>query len=115
MARSYEVQNLYEWIRTSVYFIIIFSICYVFSRLYTQQQREAFKQKLQLRQMSQLFLGLVRVFHDGIIISHNEEIIFKNSKIGKTFDIKSGEGESSFDNCNNLMDILKSLEPDISV
>lgn len=88
VVRSHKMVEFYMWIRISTYFIVIFSISFILARVYTQKQREAFRQKLQMKQMSQLFLSLVRVFHDGIIISHNEDIIFKNKQVNKTFDLQ---------------------------
>lgn len=79
--------------------------------------------------MQSLFHSLVRVFHDGIIISHNEDIIFKNKQVNKTFNLKpqlierqadeeqrsrETSAASALENQDNLMDILKSLQPDNS-
>jgi hypothetical protein len=125
VVRSHSVVELYMWIRISAYFIVIFAISFILARVYTQMQREAFRQKLQMKQMSQLFLSLVRVFHDGIIISHNEDIIFKNKQVNRTFDLDPqvarakaesppDTSEAGVESHENLVAVLQGLEPEIS-
>ena len=40
-----------------------------------------------MEKQSQLFLSLVRVSHDGIMLSVDEEVVFKNNQVTKTFDL----------------------------
>ena len=42
-----------------------------------------------MEKQSQLFLSLVRVSHDGIMLSVDEEVVFKNNQVTKTFDLNS--------------------------
>jgi len=77
-ARNHAVLQFQEWLRSQTYFMIIFLAIFILAHVHTRYQREGFVRKLQSRQVQALFQGLVGVFHDGILISHNEDVIFKN-------------------------------------
>ena len=40
-----------------------------------------------------MFHGLIRVFHDGIILTQGEEIVFQNKQVKNIFNIKRNEEE----------------------
>ena len=79
--------------------------------------------------MSQLFLSLVRSSRDGIILSSDDEVIFKNKPVNQIFDLKiqlppeveeeevkkldpSHEASNASVLEDNLIEVLKNVEPD---
>ncbi|TNV84683.1 hypothetical protein FGO68_gene3435 [Halteria grandinella] len=69
-------------------------ILYVSSRTYTQNVRAQFTQMKNQEQLLHLFTNLVRVYHDGILMTSKEEIILCNQS---TEEIFGQVDESSFD------------------
>ena len=131
--RQYSVcqtENDFDyWRRSSTYYLFTFLMIFIIARVYVEKKRTNFKQKLSMDKMSQLFLSLVRSSRDGIILSSDDEVIFKNKPVNQIFDLKiqlppeveeeevtkldpSHEASNASVLEDNLIEVLKNVEPD---
>ena len=60
-------------------------IVYIFSRATHTKEREKFEQGKKQKQLLKLFHNLIRVYHDGILITQKEEIVYNNKAIKEIF------------------------------
>jgi hypothetical protein len=67
-------------VEVSVYFFMTLVAIFAFQRYKLQIRREIFLQKCDTEEILELFHKLMRVYHDGIIVTHNKEIVFKNKQ-----------------------------------
>ena len=80
----YQGDNDYP-IRFSTYYLIALTMVFIIARVYVQRQREMFRQKLQIKQVSKLFQSLVRVYHDGILLTHDSKLVYSNKQLSQIF------------------------------
>lgn len=78
-----------RWIRFSIFYILAIGSTNLFSRKRQQRERDFFIQKRARTQILGMFSSLLRVFHDGIILSDEEKIIMHNRQSEAIFEIKS--------------------------
>ena len=64
-----EGGTLLTSLRFASFFIIGYICLYIFSRIFQQRERDHFKQKKDMKQILELFHSLLRVFHDGILLT----------------------------------------------
>lgn len=72
--------NIMIKVEVSVYFFMTLVAIFAFQRYKLQIRREIFLQKCDTEEILELFHKLMRVYHDGIIVTHNKEIVFKNKQ-----------------------------------
>ena len=72
-------------IRFMTYYVIALTMVFIIARVYVQRQREMFRQKLQIKQVSKLFQSLVRVYHDGILLTHDSKLVYSNKQLSQIF------------------------------
>lgn len=77
MYEHYE-NELMRWLRFSAFYILAIISTSVFARNRQQRERDFFIQKRARMQILGMFSSLLRVFHDGIILSDEESIVMHN-------------------------------------
>jgi hypothetical protein len=84
-----------EWVFLGNYFRfnLLFAISLILislsARKSIQISRDKFIQMEQQAQTLQLFNNLIKLYHDGLIITNNEDILFYNEQIGSIFNVAS--------------------------
>jgi hypothetical protein len=53
-----------------------------------QRSRQMFLEKSKNKEMISFFHKLIRAFHDGIILTHGHNIVYKNKVVDNIMDIK---------------------------
>ncbi|CDW85931.1 sensor kinase [Stylonychia lemnae] len=116
---AYSMWRTYDWIadpfryaRFNIFLITTLGIVYIFSRATHLREREKFEQAKKQKQLLKLFHNLIRVYHDGILITKQEEIVYSNKAMRQIFNIK----KDAIQNLQSLPDMLpqNSLIPDFS-
>lgn len=79
----YYTGDILNWLRFCAYYLISLVSIFWLSRIVNHIRRSIFKKTHQARQMFKLFYSLLRVFHDGIILTHEDDIVFQNKRIAK--------------------------------
>ncbi|TNV83306.1 hypothetical protein FGO68_gene9762 [Halteria grandinella] len=79
------IPRIAEMINFNYNFWMSQAILYVTSRTYTQNLRAQFTQMKNQEQLLVLFTNLVKVYHDGIIMTSKEEIILYNQSTENIF------------------------------
>lgn len=69
--------------KTSFYFLMTFVAIFLFQRRQMQKRRAAFLDKLDLDETFSLVHKLMRVYHDGIVLTNGKEIVFKNKLLSE--------------------------------
>ena len=89
--RTYAlIQPLDRYFLLSVYFMIAYCLIYTFSRTFHQHQRDMFSKMKWQKQLLGLFYNLIKIYHDGILISSNDNIILYNKEISRIFEVTAG-------------------------
>ena len=70
------------------------------ARKNVQISRDKFIQMEQQAKTLQLFNNLIKLYHDGLIITNNEDILFFNEQVSSIFNVAS----PLQDKCDNGMD-----------
>ena len=91
----YNLVRTYFWIpqtsmyiRFNIYFTSLFIIIYFYARLVHQRERDNFNKLKSQKQLIVLFHNLIKLYHDGIVISSgNGEIVLFNNQVLNIFDI----------------------------
>jgi hypothetical protein len=84
---NYFNPNILRWARFTTYYLIAFILLFWVQRIFNQRERRIFLRKNQNKEMISFYHKLFRVFHDGIILTHGERIIYKNSQLVKILEI----------------------------
>eukprot|EP00347_Sterkiella_histriomuscorum_P015384 403357221 len=94
----YNFIRTYNWInenfryaRFNIYVVITLGIVYTFSRFSQKLDREKFEQNKNQKQLLQLFHNLIKVYHDGIVITQEKDIVYNNKAIPNIFNIKNSQ------------------------
>jgi len=80
LCRHYKAQPFDQWIHSSIYFVTAVVIMAVLARANIERQIELFSEKRHNRSVTQLTESLVHVFHDGIIVTHEQDIVYCNKQ-----------------------------------
>ena len=64
------------WLRGSNYCMVTFILMFILARFNVAREREKYRLQRQSNQLSHLFHTFMRVYHDGILLSHGENIIY---------------------------------------
>jgi hypothetical protein len=81
----YWIDNSFRHIKFNLYFGITFVVMYLFSRAYHQRERETFCKMKNQKQLLSLFHNLIKLYHDGIVISTNDNIVLYNKQTAQIF------------------------------
>jgi hypothetical protein len=92
--------NLGNYIRFNMLFAISLILFLLSARKNIQISRDKFIQMEQQAKTLQLFNNLIKLFHDGLIITNNEDILFYNEQVSSIFKVES----PSQDKCEHGMD-----------
>eukprot|EP00347_Sterkiella_histriomuscorum_P012315 403369061 len=97
----YSLVRTYSWIndnfryaRFNMFVFIALGIVYSFARFSQNRDRERFEQSKNQKQLLRLFHNLIRVYHDGIIITQNQEIVYNNKSVNNVFEIQGGKNQT---------------------
>jgi hypothetical protein len=77
----YWINNDFSYSRYNVNYIVCYILIYFMARTINIKDRLRFEQMVKQRDLLKMFGNLVKVFHDGIIIIENDNIVFKNKQI----------------------------------
>lgn len=84
----YWIPNLKRYVKFNLYFLMAIAILYYFSRQYHSRERMHFNKSKNQQQLLSLFHKLIRVYHDGIIISTKDDIVLYNEQIANIFEVQ---------------------------
>jgi hypothetical protein len=70
--------------------MIVLILIYVFSRRVNQTQRVNFIQMKNQSLLINVFSDMIGSFHDGLMITSNEEIVYHNNKLNSIFEVERG-------------------------
>lgn len=102
---SYLTCTAYSWIRTyftlgmsdlpryfkfNISVVIVLILIYVFSRRVNQTQRVNFIQMKNQSLLINVFSDMIGSFHDGLMITSSEEIVYHNNKLNSIFEVEKG-------------------------
>lgn len=79
--------NTYRYVKFNVYTILSMMLIYFCSRAFNQIQRERFLQAQKQSELLKLFNNLVKAYHDGLIISNSEGIVFYNDQVSQMLNL----------------------------
>ena len=86
---SFLLTSKVEWARFNLFLYVCFISAYILGRRFTQFKRERFIQNNTLKNAVNMFHSLLRMFHDGILLSESDNILFANQTLEKIFDLDS--------------------------
>jgi hypothetical protein len=69
--------------KISVFYLMSFIAVFFFQRYKMEIRRSIFLHKLESKEVFSLLHKLMRVYHDGILLTNEKEIIFKNKIFSK--------------------------------
>lgn len=75
------IHPLSKYLRFNLYYSATFILIYIIGRGIHQRERDHFNKLKNQKQLLSLFHKLVRVYHDGIIISSNDKIVLYNKQV----------------------------------
>ena len=78
----------FVYLKFVLFFCASFYLIYVFARFFHQREREKFKQSQQQKDLIRLFQNLLIHFHDGILITNNDRILFYNESLNNLFNLE---------------------------
>ena len=81
----YWIEQRFRHIKFNIYFSLTFAVLYLFSRAYHQRERENFCKMKNQKQLLSLFHNLIKLYHDGIVISTNDNIVLYNKQTAQIF------------------------------
>jgi hypothetical protein len=82
------MNDTYRYVRYNVFYMFCFGVMYFFSHRINSRERHRFEQERKQKHMLNLFNNLVKAFHDGIIITEMDNIVYKNKQIQSLLEIK---------------------------
>ena len=91
----------FSYIRSNVFIFMSLAVQYTFSRKYHQHEREQFKEKNNQQQLLSMFHNLLRMFHDGIILTTESNgsptagILYRNNRLEKIFDVQKQQNANN--------------------
>ena len=78
-----------NYLRFNLLFAISLILFSLSARKSIQISRDKFIQMEQQAKTLQLFNNLIKLYHDGLIITNNEDILFYNEQVGSIFNVAS--------------------------
>ena len=103
----YWITDPSRWLRFNLYLLMTFIIMCIFSRAFHQRERDHFVKMKNQKQLLMLFSNLIKVYHDGIVISTSEDVILYNKQMTKIFGTGPCLNEEVEDGGNGVQDITE--------
>ncbi|CDW80514.1 sensor kinase [Stylonychia lemnae] len=106
------IADPFRYARFNIFLLTTLGIVYIFSRATHFREREKFEQAKKQKQLLKLFHNLIRVYHDGILITKKENIVYSNTALRQIFNIE----KEAIQNLQSIPDLQTEnlLIPDIS-
>eukprot|EP00347_Sterkiella_histriomuscorum_P013223 403365539 len=86
-----QSKNHSHFLLTQVNIQLSLGVVYAFSRFSQNRDRERFEQNKNQKQLLRLFHNLIKVYHDGILITQNEKIVYNNKAVSNIFEVKNNK------------------------
>ena len=113
--RSYHwINDNFRYARFNIFVITMLIVIYIFSRASHKRERKIFEQSNKQKQLLKLFYNLIRVYHDGILITHKEDILYSNKAIDKIFNESHSYSQSGENDDNEMKSPLRKEIPRIN-
>lgn len=80
-----ELNNAFDDYSFNICMLLGFLFMCIFSRAYSQRERRRFKEEKQQSLILQMFAGLVKNHHDGILVTVENRVILHNTRINQIF------------------------------
>eukprot|EP00347_Sterkiella_histriomuscorum_P016729 403352075 len=91
-ARTYTwIDDNFRYVRFNTYVVVTLGIVYTFARFSQKLDREKFEQNKNQKLLLQLFHNLIKVYHDGIVITQEKDIVYNNKAISNIFNINNSQ------------------------
>jgi hypothetical protein len=84
------ISDLARYFKFNISVVIVLILIYVFSRRVNQTQRVNFIQMKNQSLLINVFSDMIGSFHDGIMITSSEEIVYHNNKLNSIFEVQRG-------------------------
>jgi hypothetical protein len=75
--------------KVSAFFFLSLISIFFFQRFKQKVKREQFLQKLEMKEVFSLFHKIMRVYHDGMLLTNDKEVVFKNRLLAKLLKLDS--------------------------
>lgn len=88
LLRSYFwIDDKFRWLRFNLYLASSLILLYVYSRSQHRQVREKFQLVKEQDHSLNLFQSLIKVHHDGLIMTRNEKVVYSNKRVQSIFNL----------------------------
>ncbi len=94
ISASYVVVRTYflidekkKWARQCAFIVLGFIASYIVSRVHMGIKRDNFAQKAKMRQVLSMFQSMLRAFHDGLVLTEDDNIVYSNFAIETIFNL----------------------------
>ena len=78
MIRTFTWFTRDRWVRYNIYFLMSFVILHIVSRSFAERERMRYYQERHQCDLIKMFDKLLKMFHDGILIVNQDELIYSN-------------------------------------
>eukprot|EP00347_Sterkiella_histriomuscorum_P013635 403363966 len=105
------INDDFRYARFNIFVVTALGIVYTFARFSQNRDREKFEQVKNQKQLLRLFHNLIKVYHDGILITQNEEIVYNNKAVENIFNINNKKEHVDLEGQNHDQDHNQQLNP----